>query len=129
MEKQRRNRINTTAMPTSAKNSDHANASASADGASSVKLPVDLDNLRAALMSDLTSAITDQLKRAIDAALAPIAASIEGFTAKIDSQDRRNVDLEQHLSSYSDRVVSLERAVEHLSTANKQLTDKMEDLD
>lgn len=129
MEKQRRNRITTAAMPTTAKNSDHANVSASADGASPVKLPVDLDNLRAALMSDLTSAITDQLKRAIDAALAPIAAAIEGFTARIDSQDRRIVDLEQHLSSYSDRVVSLERAVEHLSTANKQLTDKMEDLE
>lgn len=124
MEKQRRNKNTTTALPATT-NSDHASASASASGASTVKLPVDLDNLRTALMSDLTSAITNQL----NAALAPIAAAIEGFSTRIDSQDRRIVDVEQHLSSYSDRVVSLERAVEQLSAANKQLTDKMEDLE
>lgn len=112
--------------------SHHANASsASATGTSPVKLtlPADLDNLRSALMSDLTSAIADQIKLALDGALAPIAAAIEGVTAKINSQDHRIDDLEQHLSSYSDRVVSLERAVEDLTKNNKQLTEKMEDLE
>lgn len=61
---------------------------ANGSAAGSPKLPVDLENLRAVLMSELTAAITSQLKSAIDAALAPIAASIEGFTAKFEAQDR-----------------------------------------
>ncbi|KAL1004894.1 hypothetical protein UPYG_G00051910 [Umbra pygmaea] len=82
----------------------------------SLQLPADLENLCAVLTSELTAAITSQLKAAIDTDLVPIAASLEGFTAKFEAQDRRIVELEQHLNVYSDSITSIEKTVKDLAT-------------
>lgn len=64
----------------------------------SVKLPVNLDNLCSVSMSALTEAFSSQPKSATESA---IAASLEGLTAKTESQDCRINGLEQHLSVYT----------------------------
>lgn len=93
------------------------------------KLPTDLENLRATLISELSSTIADQVKAAINSALAPIVESFESFKSSIESQGRHIDELDKHLNDYSDRIVALEQEVLKLNSANKQLTDKVEDLE
>lgn len=93
------------------------------------KLPLELENLRVSLISELSSTIAEQVKAAIDSALAPIVASFESFKSSIESQGRHIDELDQHLNDYSDRIVALEQTVLKLTSANKQLTDKVEDLE
>ncbi len=93
------------------------------------KLPLELENLRVTLISELSSTIAEQVKAAIDSALAPVVASFESFKSSIESQGRHIDELDQHLNDYSDRIVALEQTVLKLTSANKQLTDKVEDLE
>lgn len=69
------------------------------------------------------------MKAAIDSALAPVVESFESFKSSIESQGRHIDELDQHLNDYSDCIVALEQAMEKLNSANKQLTDKVEDLE
>ncbi|XP_053532668.1 low-density lipoprotein receptor-related protein 1B-like [Ictalurus punctatus] len=69
------------------------------------------------------------MKAAIDSALAPVVASFESFKLGIESQGRRIDELDQHLNDYSDCIVALEPTVLKLTSANKQLTEKVEDLE
>ncbi len=84
---------------------------------------------RVTLISELSSTIAEQVKAAIDSALAPVVASFESFKSSIESQGRHIDELDQHLNDYSDRIVALEQMVLKLTSANKQLTDKVEDLE
>lgn len=93
------------------------------------RLPLDLENLRATLITELTSTIAEQVKAAIDTALAPVVASFESFKSSIESQGRRIDELDQHMNDYSDRIVALEQTVLKLNSANKVLTEKVEDLE
>ncbi len=93
------------------------------------KLPLELENLRVTLISELSSTIAEQVKAAIDSALAPVVASFESFKSSIESQGRHIDELDQHLYDYSDRIVALEQTVLKLTSSNKQLTDKVEDLE
>ncbi|XP_053481877.1 uncharacterized protein LOC128608266 [Ictalurus furcatus] len=93
------------------------------------KLPLDFENLRNTLIAELTSTIAVQVKAAIDSALAPVVASFESFKSVTESQGRRIDELDQHLNDYSDRIVALEQTVLKLISANKQLSEKVEDLE
>lgn len=92
------------------------------------KLPLDLENLHVTLISELTATTVIQVK-ATDSALAHVVESFESFKLSIESQGRHIDELDQHMNDYSDCIVALEQAVEKLNSANKQLTDKVEDLE
>lgn len=62
-------------------------------------------------ITELTSTIAEQVKAAIDTALAPVVASFESFKSSIESQGRRIDELDQHMNNYSDRIVALEQTV------------------
>lgn len=93
------------------------------------KLPLDLENLHITLISELTATTVIQAKAATDSALAHVVESFESFKLSIESQGRHIDELDQHMNDYSDCIVALEQAVEKLNSANKQLTDKVEDLE
>ncbi len=62
------------------------------------KLPLELENLHVSLISELSSTIAEQVKAAIDSALAPVVASFESFKSSIESQGRHIDELDQHLN-------------------------------
>ncbi len=71
------------------------------------KLPLELENLRVTLISELSSTNAEQVKAAM--ALAPVVASFESFKSSIESQGRHIDELDQHLNDYSDRIVALKQ--------------------
>lgn len=100
---------------------------ATVTGSHGDKLPLDLENLCATLISELLSTIAEQVKAAIDYALAPVVVSFESFKSSIESQGWLIGELDKHLNDYSDRIEALEQAVLKLNSANKQLTNTVED--
>ncbi|KAK6326751.1 hypothetical protein J4Q44_G00023960 [Coregonus suidteri] len=89
----------------------------------------DLQNLRTVLVSEITATIATQLKTAIDAALAPFSALLDGVRAAADEQGHRIDGFEHDLCDYSDRIVAFEKTVAHLSSENQKLIDKTDDLE
>ncbi|KAL7849511.1 hypothetical protein SRHO_G00211340 [Serrasalmus rhombeus] len=92
-------------------------------------LPAEWENLRAALMAELTNTLSTLISSALEKALAPISASLSSIRQLADSQNQRLTDLESALSSYSDRIVSMEESLSQLQTENKRLIDKVDDLE
>ena len=125
----------------SAKNQDKAKVSTTASHAITLAemtsgqrypdsdLPEDLEKLRATLVTDLRSTLSVLIKETLDAALAPISSSLDNVKKTADSHNQRIQVLEDHLSEYSDRIVSLEKSVIGLLEDNQKLLAKSEDLE
>lgn len=87
----------------------------------SESLPADLERLRAMIVSDL--------KGAIDAALAPLKDSVNRLTATAKDHGERINSLDEAMTLYSNRVVSLEKECKDLRENNKTLFDSLDNLE
>ena len=71
-------------------------------------LPEDLEKLRSILLTDMTQAVHSALKNELETALTPVNSTLEQVKSYYESHDERIRGVEDNLSDYSDRLVSVE---------------------
>ncbi len=89
------------------------------------KLPADLENLRSALLADLTVSVNSLLKTA----LKPVTDSLDSIKETLVSHADTIKTIETSLSAHSDKITELESAYEELLVKNEMLTAKLDDLE
>lgn len=92
-------------------------------------LPDDLGKLRSILVNDMTKTVQSALKSELEAALTPVNATLEQVKTYYESHEERIRGVEDHLSEYSDRLVSAETAITVLQDENAWLKKKLDDLE
>ena len=92
-------------------------------------LPEDLEKLRSILLTDMTQAVHSALKNELETALTPVNSTLEQVKSYYESHDERIRGVEDNLSDYSDRLVSVETAIATLQEENTSLKRKLDDLE
>lgn len=96
---------------------------------SGMELTEQFENLRSALLTELTQSIHSAVKKDLDAALAPLSSTLGQVKEHCESQEERICGIESTLDETEQRLSLLEAKLAAVMAENAWLKDKVDDLE